>query len=78
LLALIVHVWRRTWLVATRHDLATFGLGLAFLNAFAYQGLTGSFEDASHLWVLLGLFLASLRLRSVSQAAPEAPDSIPV
>ncbi|WP_332812746.1 O-antigen ligase family protein [Sphingomonas sp.] len=72
LLALIVHVWRRTRLPspAAPHDLVPFGLGLAFLDAFAYQGLTGSFEDARHLWVLLGLFLASLRLRAVS---PEAP-----
>ena len=38
------------------------GLGLAFLNAFAYQGLGGSFEDARHLWVLLGLFLAACRV----------------
>jgi O-antigen ligase len=38
------------------------GLGLAWLSAFAYQGLTGSYEDARHLWVLLGLLLASVRL----------------
>jgi len=35
---------------------------LAFLVAFAYEGLGGSFEDARHLWVLFGLFLASGRL----------------
>lgn len=38
------------------------GLGLAWLNAFAYQGLTGAYEDARHLWVLLGMFLASASL----------------
>jgi O-antigen ligase len=38
------------------------GLGFAFLNAFAYQGLGGSFEDSRHLWVLFGLFLASGRI----------------
>jgi len=70
LLALIVHVWRRTRRAATRHDLVAFGLGFAFLNAFAYQGLTGSFEDARHLWVLLGLFLASLRLRAPQPGTP--------
>ncbi len=30
-------------------------LGLAFSSAFLYQGLTGSFEDSRHLWVLFGL-----------------------
>jgi O-antigen ligase len=34
------------------------GLGLAFLSAFVYQGLTGSFEDARHLWVLIGIIPA--------------------
>jgi len=33
-------------------------LAFVFLDAFAYQGLGGSFEDARHLWVLLGLLLA--------------------
>lgn len=37
-------------------------LGLGFLGAFAYQGLGGSFEDTRHLWVLLGLLIASARL----------------
>ncbi|HZH34377.1 MAG TPA: O-antigen ligase family protein [Pyrinomonadaceae bacterium] len=31
------------------------GLGFAFVTAFLYQGLAGSFEDARHLWVLIGL-----------------------
>lgn len=35
-----------------------FGLGLAFVSAFLYQGLLGSFEDTRHLWVLIGLILA--------------------
>jgi O-antigen ligase len=37
-------------------------LGLAFTCSFVYQGLTGSFEDARHLWVLLGIFLAGDRV----------------
>ncbi|WP_165356528.1 O-antigen ligase [Sphingosinicella sp. BN140058] len=49
------------------------GLGLAWLNAFAYQGLTGSYEDARHLWVLLGLFLAAARLRRESAPRGVAP-----
>ncbi len=31
------------------------GLGFAFVGAFLYQGLAGSFEDARHLWILIGL-----------------------
>jgi O-antigen ligase len=34
-------------------------LGIAFVSAFVYQGLTGSFEDARHLWVLAGLIMAA-------------------
>lgn len=37
-------------------------LGLAFVSAFLYQGLVGSFEDARHLWVLTGLILAVSRI----------------
>lgn len=42
--------------------LAAFVLGAAFLDAFVYQGLGGSFEDTRHIWVLLGLFMAACRL----------------
>jgi len=31
------------------------GLGIAFISAFLYQGLAGSFEDARHLWIIIGL-----------------------
>ena len=33
-------------------------LSCAFVGAFLYQGLSGSFEDARHLWVLIGMFAA--------------------
>lgn len=45
----VVQVYRR----AESFDVQV--LTFAFLNAFAYQGLGGSFEDARHLRVLLGL-----------------------
>jgi hypothetical protein len=32
------------------------GFGLAFIGAFMYQGLNGSFEDARQIWVLIGLY----------------------
>ena len=33
-------------------------LVIAFVAAFLYDGLTGSFENARHLWILIGLILA--------------------
>ena len=35
------------------------GLRIAFLSAFVYQGLVGSFEDARHLWVLIGMMMCA-------------------
>ncbi|CAN5541797.1 hypothetical protein BH18ACI3_BH18ACI3_17730 [soil metagenome] len=32
--------------------------GIAFISAFLFQGLVGSFENARHLWVLIGLILS--------------------
>ena len=52
--------------------LVRLGLGLTWLDAFVYQGLGGSFEDARHLWVLLGLLLAADRLATRPAVAPAA------
>ena len=57
--------------------LIALGLGLAWLNAFAYQGLTGSYEDARHLWVLLGLFLVAVRVAEPDGARAPAPTGRP-
>jgi hypothetical protein len=66
-------------------NLVRLGLGIAFIGGFAYQGLTGSFEDARHLWLLLGLLFAAARIersvalqengrfRSGSFSSPSAP-----
>lgn len=65
LTAIVVFVWRHSFSVRLLHEeqtTAVVGLGIAFLIAFAYEGLGGSFEDARHLWVLFGLFLAAKRL----------------
>ncbi len=35
------------------------GLWTAFISAFVYQGLVGSFEDTRHLWTLIGLMLCA-------------------
>jgi putative inorganic carbon (hco3(-)) transporter len=47
-------------------DLRVIGTGLtmAFVCAFLYGGLTGSFEDARHLWILIGLIFAVDSIRS--------------
>lgn len=45
------------------------GLGLAFLSAFLFQGLTGSYEDARHVWVLIGLVFAAERISTAGKDA---------
>lgn len=54
-------------------EAAALALGLGFLGGFAYQGLGGSFEDARHLWVAFGLFLAARRLSAPDAAGRAAP-----
>ena len=41
------------------HDILRVACGLAFIGAFMYQGLGGSYEDARHLWVLFGLLVVA-------------------
>lgn len=36
--------------------------GVAFVSAFLCQGIVGSFEDTRHLWVLIGLIIATNNL----------------
>ena len=50
------------------------GFAIAFACAFVYGGLAGSFEDARHLWLLIGLFLVAERL---APARREGPDRRP-
>jgi O-antigen ligase len=42
-----------------QHSPVRLGLAVTFLTAFVVQGLTGSFEDARHLWFLIGILAAS-------------------
>lgn len=39
----------------TEKSFVLLALSSAFLGAFLYQGLNGSYEDARHLWILFGL-----------------------
>jgi O-antigen ligase len=63
---LVVFLFRQTLpLQIGRSELATVrtGLGLALITLVFYQGLSGSFEDARHLWVLMGLVVVLEELR---------------
>ena len=44
-----------------------------FLGAFLYQGLSGSFEDARHLWILFGMLvgISSISENDISEASTE-------
>ncbi|MEJ7860833.1 MAG: O-antigen ligase family protein [Pyrinomonadaceae bacterium] len=50
-------LWRCKFYLAddTEKSFAQLALFCAFIGAFWYQGLTGSFENARHLWILFGL-----------------------
>jgi hypothetical protein len=59
--ALLAYAWSLTppWRLDGATSVIRVALGLSFLGAFAYQGISGSFEDTRHLWVLLGLLIAA-------------------
>jgi hypothetical protein len=54
----------------TAQDVLRVGIAIGFAASFIYEGLTGSFEDARHLWVLFGLMLVADRLTGRSQPTP--------
>jgi hypothetical protein len=60
LTVLIIYVIRRSRRAAASPGSNIVGnaLFLSFMGAFLYQGLGGSFEDARHLWVLIGVCCA--------------------
>lgn len=41
--------------------------GIAFISIFLVQGLVGSFEDARHLWVLIGIIAATSSITAVNE-----------
>jgi O-antigen ligase len=67
--AVAFHAWRSTRRSAkddAHTALVKLGFRLAFLSVVLYQGIGGSFENARHVWVLMGLMVSS----SVLGAAP--------
>lgn len=64
--ALVVLILKR-WVKKLRisSSLTIFAaVGLGLVCSFIYQGLTGSYEDARHLWVLIGIFMAAERVEN--------------
>ena len=53
------------------HTLIRTGLCLAFIDAFLYQSLSGSFEDTRHLWVLFGMMAAAKEGLPISELGNE-------
>lgn len=52
--------YRSFWFERRSDTVSVFriSLGIAFVSAFIIQGMVGSFENARHLWVLMGITLA--------------------
>jgi hypothetical protein len=52
-------------------NLILLALSCAFVGTFLYQGLSGSFEDARHLWILFGLLvgISNISKNDVSEAS---------
>ncbi len=70
---LTVHVVRRLaarpWPAEGAGAVRT-ALAIAWLQAWLWQGLVGSFEDARCLWLLLGLTIAAFRLPEEAEGEP--------
>jgi hypothetical protein len=58
---LLVHFFRRTCFRSCLNNSLRplhIALSCGFIGGFIYQGLTGSFEDARHIWAAVGLLIA--------------------
>ena len=62
LAAAVLRAARRGASRAGPEGMIALALAIALADAILYQGLTGSFEDARHVWALLGLAGAVWRL----------------
>lgn len=59
-------------------NLLSHGLRFSLVIAFVYQGLVGSFEDARHLWVLLGIAFAASEVSPNSDKNEKQSDEVPI
>lgn len=64
LAAMLAIIWSVAKNVTARRDRTdadsiVVGLSFAWIGGFVMQGLVGSFEDARHLWIILGLILSA-------------------
>lgn len=66
IVGLCLLVIRRGWALVAQSPGSVWifrSLLIGFISCFLLQGLVGSFEDARHLWVLMGLILAAYRIK---------------
>ena len=70
-LALALHLLRRLRLEGGSgdDDRTRFALSCAMVGAFFYHGISGSFEETRHIWVLIGIFAAVCPTRTGGRAA---------
>ena len=74
-LFLIIQIFRRTYFGYRDPKDLVIVLGSAFAGSVIYQGLSGSFEDARHIWILIGMLIAVSSIKGgendISQASKE-------
>lgn len=77
IIGIIIYITRIVFTFSNFEELKTlkFGFGLVFISCFVYQGLSGSFEDARHIWVLIGVIL-SLDFLTASQSMKNGEPSM--
>lgn len=74
LTAVVIAVMKRAgFSSADRSELSSvrLAMGVAFVSCLVIQGFAGSFENARHLWVLIGLIVAADRLNQTKRQTEE-------
>jgi hypothetical protein len=70
IVAFVLRGWRRAQ-PAGEDRVILDALGVAFVGAVLYHGLSGAFEDTRHVWLLIGLLATSARAGSTVATAAE-------
>lgn len=63
--------WPRSATSTSETDVLHIACGIAFVGAFLYQGMAGSFEDARQMWVLMGMLAATAPAIALQKRAPQ-------